>query len=158
MKLMQTKNSMNLSHKKMIGRAPIHPDRVRRIGNDGFAFVPNRFLRDGFFSSLTPDEFRLYLLLVLAGDRSGLSFYHYDSLCSLLEVTLDDYVEARNGLVHKDLVAYDGTRFQVLALPPTPIPRIVHTEEPEDESTSPDSIAIRYQIRAALARKIPLDR
>ena len=98
-------------------RAPIDPDHVRRIGNDGFAFIPNRFLRDGFLAALEPDELRLYLFLVLAGDRQGLSFYHYDRICSLLRLPLEAYLDARNALIDKDLIAFDGTRFQVLELP-----------------------------------------
>jgi hypothetical protein len=102
-------------------RAPPRPDRVRRI-EGGFAFIPNRFLHDGFFTSLGPTERSFYLFLVLAGDRNGVSFYAYDRICSVLEVTLDDYVLARNALIDRDLVAFDGTRFQVLALPPHPVP------------------------------------
>jgi hypothetical protein len=140
---------------KPLYREPIRPDRVRGIGDQGFAFIPNRFLRDGFFVSLTPDEQRLYLLLVLAGDRQGLSFYHYDSLSSLLEMPLDDYIEARNGLIKKDLVAHDGTRFQVLSLPHCPVPRTVPSEA-ASEGGGPDeperSIDIRRSILAALAR------
>lgn len=101
-------------------RATIVPDRVRRIGDDGFAFFPNRFLRDGFFTALEPDELRLYVFLVLAGDRLGVSFYHYDRLCALIELSVERYIEARNALIHKDLIAFDGRRFQVLSLPPRP--------------------------------------
>lgn len=103
-----------------IPRAPIVPDRVRSIGGQGFAFLPHRFLREGFFASLAPDELRLYLLLVLAADRNGLSFYHYDSICSLLEIPLETYIRARNALIIKDLLAFDGIRFQVLSLPDKP--------------------------------------
>jgi len=103
--------------KTRIGRRPICPDRVRSIAGDGFAFVPNRFLHDGFFAALNVDELVLYFALVLAGDRNGLSFYHYDSLCSLLGITVERYVAARNVLIGLDLIAFDGTRFQVLSLP-----------------------------------------
>ena len=102
-----------------IHRAPILPDRVRRV-DGSFAFLPHRFLREGFFASLSSDERSLYLFLVLAGDRSGVSFYSYDRICSTLEMNPDDYLEARNGLLAKDLVAFDGTRFQVLSLPSAP--------------------------------------
>jgi hypothetical protein len=118
----------------------------------GFAFIPNRFLREGFFTSLHPDELRLYLLLVLAGDRNGLSFYHYDSICSLLEITIDQYIDARDGLIDKDLIAYDGTRFQVLALPSSPLPREASATETDAFAPDPNAVAIRAQIRAALAR------
>jgi hypothetical protein len=38
----------------------------------------------------------------------------------LLRFTLDDYIEARDTLLKKDLIAFDGTLFQVLDLPPKP--------------------------------------
>jgi hypothetical protein len=34
---------------------------------------------------------------------------------------LDQYISARNGLIEKDLIAFDGTVFQVLELPATPV-------------------------------------
>ncbi len=104
-------------------RTPIVVDRIRRIDAQGFAFIPNRFLREGFLVSLTRDELALYLVLTLAGDRNGISFYHYDSLCSMLELTLEDYLQARNALILKDLIAFDGTRTQVLSLPARPVSR-----------------------------------
>ena len=58
-------------------RAPLIPDRVRRIGSDGFAYLHHRFLRDGFLSSLGRDELALYVFLLLAGNRDGVSFYRY---------------------------------------------------------------------------------
>jgi len=103
--------------KTRIGRRPICPEPVRSIAGEGFAFVPNRFLHDGFFAALNEDELVLYFALVLAGDRNGLSFYHYDSLCSLLGITVERYVAARNELISLDLIAFDGIRFQVLSLP-----------------------------------------
>jgi hypothetical protein len=134
--------------KQVIVREPICPERIRSIDGQGFAFIPNRFLREGFFASLTADELRLYVLLVLAGDRRGLSFYHYDSICSLLEVTLDDYIAARNGLIEKDLIAYDGSRFQVLALPPHPAPRVRRAASDDPDAGSGDSA--RAEIRRAI--------
>jgi hypothetical protein len=105
----------------MTSRPAIRPDRVRRIGGQSFAFIPHRLLRDGFLATMTLPERALYLLLVLVADRDGMSFYGYDRICSLLELTLDSYLEARNGLVDKDLIAFDGRRFQVLSLPCSPV-------------------------------------
>jgi hypothetical protein len=134
-----------------IYRDPIVPSRVRRIDGQGFAFIPNRFLRDGFLVSLTRDELALYLLLVLAGDRNGMSFYHYDSLCSLLELPIERYLDARNALIAKDLIAYDGTRFQVLSLPLRPVlpasPPLRTAEDFEEH----DPATIRRLLRDALA-------
>jgi hypothetical protein len=105
----------------MTNRLPILQDRIRCIGGQSFAFIPHRFLRDGFFASLSHTERSLYLFYVLAGDRNGVSYYHYDSICSALEILVDTYLEARNGLIAKDLIAFDGTRTQVLSLPARPV-------------------------------------
>jgi hypothetical protein len=123
---------------------------VRRIEADGFAFIPNRFLRDGFFVSLERDELALYLFLVLVGDRSGVSFYRYDSICSVLEYSLEDYIAARNGLIEKDLIAFDGTRFQVLSLP---LRSAAHASAPlrsTDELAQRDPATIRSALLDAL--------
>jgi len=103
-----------------MNRRPIRHDRIRRIAR-GFAAIENRFLHEGFFVSLGPLERSLYFFLVLAADRNGVSFYGHDKICSTLAVSLDEYVAARNALIDKDLVAFDGTRFQVLSLPPCPL-------------------------------------
>lgn len=113
----------------MIRKKLLNPNRVRRI-DGGFSFVPHRFLTDGFLASLTQKELLLYLFLVLVSDRSGLSFYSYDVICSLLQITVDQYIEARNGLMEKDLIDFDGTLFQVLDLPAKPIASTNHKEDP----------------------------
>lgn len=108
----------------MIQKKLLLPDRVRRI-EGSFAFIEHRFLRAGFWRNLHPRERLLYVFLVLASDRQGLSYYSYDKLCSLLDITADDYIEARDGLIDQDLLAFDGTLFQVLSLPSEPIGRAV---------------------------------
>jgi hypothetical protein len=127
------------------------PQRVRRIDQLGFSFIPNRFLRDGFLASLTRDELALYLFLVLAGDRNGVSFYHYDSLCSILELPPERYLEVRNALIAKDLIAFDGTRFQVLSLPPRPVPRPSSPLRTPEDLEDHDPLTVRRCIRDSLA-------
>lgn len=97
------------------------PERIRAINSGSFGFIPHRFLADGFFSSLSFDELALYLFLLLAANRTGVSFYGYEAICSILGVPLERYIHARNNLIKKDLIAFDGTRFQVLSLPETPV-------------------------------------
>jgi len=104
----------------MIKKRILNPQRVRRI-EGGFSYIPHRFLTDGFLSSLGQHELLLYLFLVVVSDRHGLSFYSYDTICSLLQLNLDQYLQARDGLIEKDLIAFDGTLFQVLQLPAKPI-------------------------------------
>jgi hypothetical protein len=104
----------------MLDRSPLLPERARKI-TGSFAFIEHRFLQDGFLASLTHHELVLYFFLILAGDRNGISFYSYDRICTLLGLYLDDYIEARNALIAKDLLAFDGHRFQVLSLPEKPV-------------------------------------
>jgi hypothetical protein len=139
-----------LTRRGVIERTPIVPERVRCIAGQSFAFLPHRFLRHGFFASLRPDELRLYVLLVLAADRNGLSFYHYDSICSLLELPLERYLRARNALITKDLVAFDGTRFQVLSLPARPHFETACPQTTDDHFEQDDPATIRHLIRGAL--------
>jgi len=91
----------------MIKKKVLNKGRIRRI--DG-----------GFVSALHSDQLLLYFFLVLAADRYGLSFYNYDKICSLLEMNLDQYIEARCALIKQDLIDFDGTIFQVLKLPTKP--------------------------------------
>jgi hypothetical protein len=104
----------------MIKKRILDPERLRRIER-GFAFIPHRFLTDGFLEGLSRDEILLYFFLVLVADQHGLSFYSYDSICTLLQLTLDQYIGARDGLIKKQLIAFDGTIFQVLELPSKPL-------------------------------------
>ena len=100
----------------MIKKMVLNPKRVRKI-NGGFSFIPHRFVLDGFLAALGQKELLLYLFLVLVSDRNGLSFYSYDTICTLLGLSLDEYIASRNSLMDKDLIAFDGTLFQVLDLP-----------------------------------------
>ena len=63
----------------------------------------------------------LYPFLILVADRHGLSYYSFDQSWALLQLSLDDYLVARNALIKKDLIAFDGQLFQVLALPLRPV-------------------------------------
>ncbi len=104
----------------MIKKKILVAERVRTI-DGGFSFIPHRFVTGGFISALGQKELLLYFFLVVAADRNGLSFYSYDKICTLLELSLDEYLQARDGLMKKDLIAFDGTVFQVLDLPSKPI-------------------------------------
>lgn len=137
---------------KTVARAPLRSDRVRRI-DGGFAFLPNRFLHGGFFASLSHVERSLYLFLVLAADRNGVSFYGHERICAVLEIAIDDYLAARNGLIAKDLVAFDGVRFQVLSLPDAPVfvprPPLVTDDDFDDH----DPATVRRTLEQSLGKR-----
>ncbi len=138
-----------MSSTRHFDRTPIRADRVRQI-DGSFAFLPHRFLRDGFWASLDHHELRLYVLLVLVADRQGMSFYFDDRLAAILRLVLDDFLAARAGLLRKDLVAYDqvGPRYQVLSLPPRPVVTTTATVESHNQAAAP----ARELIRDFLAR------
>ena len=102
----------------MIRKKVLIQERIRYAGKS-FCFIPHRFLTDGFLQLLTRHELALYMFLVLASDKNGLSYYGDKSICSLLSLKEQDYLFARSCLIHKDLIVYDGTLFQVLSLPPS---------------------------------------
>lgn len=95
---------------------PLCPDRVRKISGS-FAFIEHRFLHDGFWADLEHHQLLLYLFLVMVADRFGLSYYSYDKICTLLRLSVDEYIDARNALIDKDLLGFDGRLFQILSLP-----------------------------------------
>jgi len=98
----------------MIHKRLLNPRRIRRI-NGSFAFIEHRF-RD-WIKHLTPEELLLYLFLVLAADEQGLSYYSKETIASRLKLSPEQYSQALNGLVMRDLVAFQEPFFQVLSLP-----------------------------------------
>lgn len=125
----------------------INPDRVRQI-NGGFSFIPHRFLADGFLTSLSQQEILLYFFLILASDRNGLSYYSYESICKFLQLDIDEYLKARDGLLTKDLIAFDSTIFQVLDLPPKPI-SLDHADLQSAQRSSTVAHLIRKSLKEA---------
>lgn len=103
----------------MIAKKVLMGDRIKQI-TGSFAWVPHQFLHKNFWTSLSHHELLLYFFLVMASDRQGLSYYSFDKICSLLSITPDEYILARDKLIKKDLIAFDGLMFQVLSLPERP--------------------------------------
>ena len=124
-----------------VTKTPIIPDRIRRI-EGSFSFIPHSFVTAGFFTSLNQHELLVYFLLVMVGDRQGLSYYSQDKLCIMLRMNLDDFITARNGLIEKSLIAFDGFLFQVLSLPDkvVTVPSKPLTTQPDFERSDPLTI------------------
>ena len=133
----------------MIEKSPLCPERIRKI-TGSFAFIEHRFIRDGFWSSLSQHELLLYVFLVLVADRSGLSYYSFDKICALLQLSLDDYLLARNALIKKDLIVFDGHLFQVLSLPLTPVRQPGRPLHSAPHMAQADPATIRPIIRNSL--------
>ena len=101
--------------KKILNRS-----RVRTV-HGGFAFIPHRFLTDGFIKRLEPDEILFYLFLILTSDAHGLSYYGDSAICRLLKMQSSDLDQIRQCLISHDLIAYDPPLYQVLELPCQPV-------------------------------------
>ena len=129
----------------MIEKTPLYPQRLRKI-TGSFAFIEHRFLRDGFFEILTHHELLLYLFLVLVADRKGLSYYSYDKICTLLRLSLNEYIYARDALIQKDLIAFDGHLYQVLCLPQNHIVQRAPPLKTQKDMVQRDPATIRQLI------------
>lgn len=134
----------------MIAKKVLFPERVRRI-QGSFAFIEHRFLQGGFWETLSHHELLLYVFLVLVGDRKGLSYYSYDKICTLLKISVDEYIVARNALIEKDLIGFDGHLFQVLSLPDAPVASGAQPITDEEEMKQRDPATINQIITEALS-------
>ena len=111
-------------------------------------------MRDGFFESLTPNELLLYLFLTLVANKDGISWYPYDKICAILKWILDEYVDARNGLIFKNLIAFDGHVFQVLDLPDQPLDQEIKLLRTNQDFEKNDPATIRNLISMSWEKKI----
>ena len=100
----------------MVNKRLIIPELKREL-KPPFAWIDRRFLFNGFLAELSPQENLLDFFLVLVADCDGLSYYSYDKICQLLKIHPEDYVQARNRLIDKKLIALNDCLFQVLTLP-----------------------------------------
>ncbi len=128
----------------MINKRVLNDKRIRGV-NGGFSFIPHRFLTDGFLAALDQHQLLLYFFLVLASDRYGLSYYAYDSICTATRLTVEQYIEARSSLIKKDLIAIDGTLFQVLQLPLKP---------PAAMDRAPSAISFVQQLAKQVGKEV----
>ncbi len=82
------------------------PQRMRTIPQS-FAWIDHRLRSEGFLPQLLPEDFGLYLFLVLAADQRGLSCWRLDRIEKALS-SFDRHSlwNARSRLVDLDLIAY----------------------------------------------------
>jgi hypothetical protein len=97
---------------------PLRFDRLRAIERP-FGWIPFRLLTSGVLTQLSPQARQLYMVLCLVADRNGLSFYSDWRLSLMLQLCDDELDGARQQLVERDLLAYDGRVYQLLSLPPS---------------------------------------
>jgi len=74
---------------------------------------------------MTHPDLALYLFLVLAADRQGVSFYRKEKICDTLGLDFRQFEIARDRLLDLALIAFEGYtmlspngHYQVLPIPP----------------------------------------
>lgn len=100
------------------------PQNIRKIVGS-FGWIDHRLLRDGYLARMTQQDLALYLFLVLAADRHGISFYRKEKICDALGLDFRQFEIARDRLLDLALIAFEGYTvlspngyYQVLPIPP----------------------------------------
>jgi hypothetical protein len=104
---------------------PIVPDpsRIRRI-QGSFAWLDHRLLREGHLEQMALVDLAVYVFLVLAADKNGISFYNKATASKKLGIDWDQFEESKARLLERGFIAFrpfaegdvDGF-YQVLPLP-----------------------------------------
>lgn len=102
---------------------PLFPDLVRRP-REAFGWLEARFLHDRILADLGPEATAVLLLLALAADPKGASYYSRARIASFLNLPPEDVRRALDRLLEWHLVAFrpwspghkDGV-WQLLPLP-----------------------------------------
>jgi hypothetical protein len=100
------------------------PDLVRRP-TAGFGWLDQAILHGGWLAQLGPDGSALLLLLALAADRHGASFYSRHRMADALSISISQVDAALHRLRDLELVDYrpwhEGSRDGVWQLLPLPL-------------------------------------
>lgn len=83
------------------------PQNIRKI-KSSFAWIDHRLLRNDFLQVMTHQDMALYLFLVLAADRNGISFYRKEKICDALSLDFCQFEIARDRLINFKLVAFES--------------------------------------------------
>jgi hypothetical protein len=118
---------------------PPRPDLIRRP-TEGFGWLEDRLLRDGWLARLGPEAVGVLVLMALAADRNGCSFYGRQRMAESLGLRRQDVDAALARLLTMRLVAHRPWRpghdegvWQLLPLPP----RAPEARERRELPTSP---------------------
>ncbi len=84
---------------------PPHPDLVRRPTRP-FGWLEHGLLHDGWLARLGPDPIAVLVLLALAADRRGASYYGRDRMARELSMNRPQVNQALERLLHLRLVAH----------------------------------------------------
>jgi hypothetical protein len=83
------------------------PQKIRNI-KGSFAWIDHRLMRNGFIEVMTHQDLALYMFLILAADRNGVSFYRKEKICEAVLLDFSQFEIARDRLINMKLVAFEG--------------------------------------------------
>jgi len=83
------------------------PQKIRKIENS-FAWIDHRLVRNGYLQVMTHDDMVLYLFLVLASDRNGVSFYRKEKICDAVSLDFSQFEIAKDRLINMKLIAFES--------------------------------------------------
>lgn len=131
---------INCKEETMKHKRVIELGRIRKMEGT-FAFIPHRFIRDGFWESLSPQELVMYMFLVMVADRNGMSFYGEEKIRRMCKIKSDYSIDGILGtLEQKELIAQEGIYVQVLSLPQSPVSIIPMVKKHDERGAGPVSV------------------
>jgi hypothetical protein len=83
------------------------PKNIRNI-KGSFAWIDHRLIRNGFVKVMTHQDMVLYLFLILAADRNGVSFYRKEKICEAVSLDYNQFEIAKDRLINMKLVAFES--------------------------------------------------
>ncbi len=83
------------------------PKNIRNI-KGSFAWIDHRLMRNGFLKVMIHDDMVLYLFLILAADRNGVSFYRKEKICEAVSLDFSQFEIAKDRLINMKLIAFEG--------------------------------------------------
>ena len=83
------------------------PQKVRKIENS-FAWIDHRLMRNGFFEVMAHQDLVLYMFLILAADRNGVSFYRKEKICDAVSLDFSQFEIAKDRLINMKLIAFES--------------------------------------------------
>jgi hypothetical protein len=119
------------------------PQRVRKI-EKSFAWIDHRLLREGYLAVMSHTEQSLYLFLVLAADRNGVSFYRKEKIGGCLGLDDRQFQLARDRLVDLGLIAFQP--YTVLS--PNGFYQILPVDRPAPDFSGQLTAALNLRLRS----------
>ena len=108
---------------------PPRPDFIR-TPPQGFGWLDGRLLKEGWLQRLGPEPIAVLVLLVLAADRHGASFYGRERMAARLGIDRDAIDQALNRLLELGLIEHRPWRvgnpdgiWQIMPVPQPDIPQ-----------------------------------